>query len=168
MTQKPTQGLSPEHAEWLEEKRGLSAELCARFGLVSRGDQLGFPYRLNDAVRFAKWRHLDKSGMRISPPGVPLSLYNLDGLSEVQGLGNTLVITEGELDCIAVAHTGNYAVSVPHGAPAKVGEGDIVQPRIAGSNTFGSMASCIRASTSFSASFCLVTTTGRDAISTLN
>ena len=126
MTQRPTQGLSPEHAEWLEEKRGLSAELCARFGLVSRGDQLGFPYRLNDAVRFAKWRHLDKSGMRISPPGVPLSLYNLDALSEVQGLGNTLVITEGELDCIAVAHTGNYAVSVPHGAPAKVGEGDIV------------------------------------------
>ena len=108
---RSTKKLSPEHAEWLEEKRGLSAELCAKFGLVSHGDQLGFPYRLNDAVRFAKWRHLDKSGMRISPAGVPLSLYNIDALSEVHGTGNTLVITEGEFDCIAVAHTGNYAVS---------------------------------------------------------
>ena len=120
-----TQRLSEMHAEWLENQRGLSIDIATRFGLASKDDELGFPYIENGIVKYWKIRKIDKSSMRIAPSGSKQILYNIDELSEASGRNQTLVITEGELDCIAIAHTGIHTVSVPNGAPAKIGEGDI-------------------------------------------
>jgi twinkle protein len=117
--------LSEAHALWLEQKRGLRPELCAKFGLISKGDEIGFPYNVNGQSRYWKVRRTDKSAWRIHPAGQSLVPYNIDELSETNGRGQTLVITEGEFDSIAVAHCGHYTISVPNGAPAKPGEGDI-------------------------------------------
>ncbi len=118
-------GLSPEHSEWLENERGLSVDVCNRFGLLSRGNEIGFPYFQKGALSFVKWRKLDKSSMRIAPPGVSLIPFNIDELSEAEGTGQSLVISEGEFDCMAIAHTAIHAISVPNGAPDRPGEGDI-------------------------------------------
>ncbi len=117
--------LSEAHAQWLETDRGLSIDVCSRFGLISKGDEIGFQYNVNGQPRYWKVRRTDKSAWRIHPAGQSLVPYNIDDLSETNGRGQTLVITEGEFDAIAVAHCGHYVISVPNGAPAKPGEGDI-------------------------------------------
>jgi twinkle protein len=117
--------LSEKHAEWLENTRHLSIDVCEKFDLQSKGRDLGFPYYERGALAYTKYRRIDKSGMRVSPPGVRPVLYNIDQLSEPYGKGETLVICEGELDCIAVNHAGHHGVSVPNGAPGQIGEGEI-------------------------------------------
>jgi twinkle protein len=119
------QSLSKEHSNLLAEKRGVSSDVAAKTGLVSRGNQLGFPYTdLEGQLRFMKWRAPNKRFF-IEPPGVPLSLFNLSALQGIQS-SHALVITEGEFDTLSCIEAGfPYSVSVPNGAPAVAGSGDV-------------------------------------------
>ena len=117
--------LDQKHAEWLEDERKIPCELAAEMGITSKRDAIGFPYSQNGRQAFTKFRTPDKRWW-IDPPGAGLLLWNLDSLSEASGKGETLIITEGEIDALSWLSAGApYVVSVPNGAPAKAGEGDI-------------------------------------------
>lgn len=78
---------------------------------------IGFVYGNNEAV---KWRSLNDK--RFTQDGAARSLWGLDALRNVSEI-ETLVITEGEVDCLTVASAeidNVYTVSVPNGAPQKV------------------------------------------------
>lgn len=116
--------LSELHANWLEE-RGIPCELAARLGLFSKGKALAFPYRdAEGKTLFVKLRGPDKR-FWIEPAGQPLEPWLLALASEASS--DTLIWTEGEIDTLAVLAAGAApVVSVPNGAPAKPGEGDIL------------------------------------------
>lgn len=118
--------LSQDHATLLEERRKIPAEIAAQLGIVSQGKAIGFQYRHRGVLRFTKFRGPDKK-FWISPVGVKLCLWNLDSLQHLRSTGGTLVLTEGEIDCASVVAAGyTCAASVPNGAPAKRGEGDVI------------------------------------------
>ena len=115
--------LSEKHALWLEDRQ-LPVEQAAEAGVVSEGDKIGFQYRLNGELRFTKWRTPDKN-FWIAPSGQNLILWNLDSLKDVSS--DTLIITEGELDCLAWMSAGAPAVvSVPNGASGREGTGEVI------------------------------------------
>ena len=125
-----TTGLTEDHAHWLEE-RGIPCELAAQLGLFSKARAIAFPYR--DAVGrtlFVKWRGPDKR-FWIEPAGQKLEPWLLPQAGEAPS--DTLIWTEGEIDTLSVLASGTApVVSVPNGAPAKPGEGDIVPGRDSG------------------------------------
>jgi twinkle protein len=131
--------LSDEHSELLSSRRGLSPETALALGIVSRDSKIGFRYRKTDGTFvFTKWRGPNKSFF-IEPAGVALQFWNLQSLEPLSRpkrtsatsisvtIGSpTIIITEGEFDAAAFVQAGyKYVVSVPNGAPAKRGEGDI-------------------------------------------
>jgi twinkle protein len=119
-----TAGLSEAHAKWLEE-RGVPCELAAKMGLFSKGNALAFPYEATDgSTLFVKWRGPDKR-FWIEPPGQKLEPWLLPQAQATAS--DTLIWTEGEIDALSIlAAGGSPVVSVPNGAPAKPGEGDIL------------------------------------------
>lgn len=126
--------LSSTHAEWLEDTRKIPCEIAAEAGFVSRGNDLAFEYRTNDGLSFRKVRREIKNAdgsagktFFIEPPGRPLSLFNEACLSDPCKPETPLIICEGEIDAASWMTAGaTRVVSVPNGAPAKPGEGDIV------------------------------------------
>ena len=103
--------------------RGLDAELASRLGLGSvRRDgteAIILPFTRNGEIVRRKYRALgreegkwtaDKGGLRIA--------FNEDCLRDDSLIGQPLIITEGEFDCMAALQAG-YArtISVPDGAP---------------------------------------------------
>jgi len=78
---------------------------------------IGFVYGNDEAV---KWRSM--SDERFTQDGAARTLWSLDLARRANDV-HTLVITEGEVDCLTVASVasdGVVAVSVPNGAPQKV------------------------------------------------
>ena len=78
---------------------------------------IGFVYGKDEAV---KWRSI--SDKRFTQDGAARTLWGLDLARRAIDL-HTLVITEGEVDCLTVASVasdGVVVVSVPNGAPQKV------------------------------------------------
>lgn len=126
--------LSQPHAEWLETTRKVPCEIAAEIGIVSRGKDLAFEYRQSGGSVFRKIRKnvRNEDGTTgktyfIEPAGIPLFLFNEDCLSEPCGPNVPLIICEGEIDAASwMAAGATRVVSVPNGAPAKPGEGDIV------------------------------------------
>jgi twinkle protein len=113
-----TAGLSEAHASWLES-RGIPRAVAIEAGLYSRNRELAFPY-----PSLVKWRGPDKR-FWIEPAGQKLTPWLLDKASAA--LSDTLVWTEGEIDALSFLTAGvSHVVSVPNGAPAKLGEGAIV------------------------------------------
>lgn len=110
-----------ELANWLEHDRGLDSGAITRHGLSARqtrdGLQVGLSYRQHGQVKYTKWRPLTKAAgpMSIEPSGSEMQLYNIELFDDIEGDIDTLVITEGELDCIACTEAGFHAVSVPNG-----------------------------------------------------
>lgn len=126
--------LSQPHAEWLETTRKVPCEIAAEIGIVSRGTDLAFEYRKSGGSVFRKIRKnvhnedgtQDKTYF-IEPSGTPLFLFNEDCLNDPCGPNVPLIICEGEIDAASwMAAGATRVVSVPNGAPAKPGEGDIV------------------------------------------
>lgn len=116
--------LHPKHQEWIET-RGIDAELAAKFGLetVNREGKnwLAVPYLEGGERVNCKYRLTSEKDFRMEP-GAPLALWNADCLSDPR-LRNgqaSVVITEGEMDALAVYQAGHpFVVSIPNGAPAQ-------------------------------------------------
>lgn len=106
--------LTIEHAEALEEERKISCEVASEY-LVSNGEYIGFKYIRDRELSAVKWRNYDKSKIWFEPSGVPKHLFNIDSL--LYPAGDTMIITEGEFDCLVAIMAGcTSAVSVPNGA----------------------------------------------------
>lgn len=121
--------LSELHLSWLT-KRGLDPEVASRLGVASgsradggkvdqdgRGNVLIFPYSEHGIVVSEKYRAPNKIFWQRE--GGKRTFFNADVLDDpvlTEGR-EPLVITEGELDCVAVLSAGRpFAVSVPDGA----------------------------------------------------
>ena len=108
--------------DWLGA-RGLDPELAVRMGLssVSRGggDCLVIPFkRAGETVR-RKYRAIDRDENRwTQDKGGVRCAYNEDALRDPGLRDQPLIITEGELDCLAALQAGfARSISVPDGAP---------------------------------------------------
>lgn len=114
--------MSGEVMEWLAG-RGIDAELADRLGLASvrrdGGECLVLPFHRGGEIVRRKYRFIarDEGKWTADKGGVRLA-YNEDCLRDDALLSQPLIITEGELDCIAAIQSG-YArtISVPDGAP---------------------------------------------------
>lgn len=110
--------------DWLGA-RGIDAELADRLGLASvrrdGGDCVVLPFVRNGETVRRKYRALVRSEDR-SPwsqdPGGPRIAFNEDCLRQADLIGQPLLITEGEFDCLAALQSGfARSISVPDGAP---------------------------------------------------
>lgn len=116
--------IHPKHMEWITA-RGIDPKLAEKFGLetVQREGKawLAMPYREGGETINHKYRRTGEKDFRMET-GKPLLLYNADILNDpkVRSGQAPVVITEGEMDAIAVEQAGHpYVVSVPGGAPSK-------------------------------------------------
>jgi twinkle protein len=120
------QGLTQQHAAWLEDIRKIPCELAAETGVESSGTALAFQFRQNGQLRFTKFRSADKR-FWIEPSGAVLQFWNEDALCDPSLPEAPRIITEGEFDALAFLMAGaTHVGSVPNGAAGKPGEGDIV------------------------------------------
>lgn len=123
--------LSEAAARWFE-KRGIDPETAARCGVFTQlHEQTGanvvvFPFLERGVAVNEKFRTHDKRFWQRE--GGKKTFWNHDALldpSLAQGI-NRLIITEGEIDALTAIECGfPLAVSVPDGAPQKLGEGPI-------------------------------------------
>jgi twinkle protein len=119
--------LNPVHADTLRKKRHIDPDLAMRLGVHSEssapGSAILFEYRLKGQVHNVKARR-GKGNMPWAQSGKPLILWNVDSLVDPPAPDESLVITEGEFDALAVLQTGAYTrvVSVPNGAPGGANE----------------------------------------------
>ena len=108
-------------------ERGLDSELVVRMGLESAvgrggGERLIIPFVRSGAVVRRKYRRFDaaaeEGGKWIQDKGGVRCAWNEDCLRDESLDTEPLVITEGELDCLAAIQAGfQRAISVPDGAP---------------------------------------------------
>lgn len=117
--------MPPQAYTWLVRKRGLSQGtlrsnmITARPEWMPGGEKLAiqFPYTVNGLVVNVKYRTLDKEFRQIK--GGMKCFYRHDDLMHCQEKDMPLVITEGELDALALVESGiQTATSVPDGAPS--------------------------------------------------
>jgi twinkle protein len=123
--------LSPLHQGWLE-KRGINLDHAIHMGLYSskrgpdgqvnsdceKGDILVFPFVRHGEIVGKKFRGPHKKFWQ--EPDGRKQFFNADILEDpaLWDGSKALVITEGELDALAVASAGYpWVVSVPDGAP---------------------------------------------------
>jgi twinkle protein len=113
-----------ETAKLILEARKLNIETLERLGWRSiktkrDGEWICIPYKKHGVTVNNKYRRIDgvkefsqdKDGEKI--------FYNHEIIDACLKTGETLVITEGEVDCVTAIQCGYYAISVPDGAPAK-------------------------------------------------
>lgn len=108
-----------KHKEWLTA-RGLDPVLAEKLGIETTRDGTGYwltvPYVQAGEPVNHKYRQTAEKRHRMDS-GAPLSLWNVDCLSEAKDA--PVIITEGEWDALAAMQAGfRFVVSVPNGAPA--------------------------------------------------
>ena len=107
---------------WLEA-RALDVELADRMGLDSirrdGGDALILPFRRQGEIVRRKYRFIDRTEEKwTADKGGQRIAFNEDCLRDETLYGQPVIITEGELDCIAAIQSGwPRSISVPDGAP---------------------------------------------------
>ena len=111
------------------EARGLEPELLVRLGVGASvklgGDAIGMPYVDNAKVVAVKHRTLGVEKRFTHDKGGKQVWYNIDCLRDQTLRDMPLVITEGELDCMAAIQAGYLrAISVPGGAPSTASNGE--------------------------------------------
>src|SRR5690242_11840678 len=119
-------GLAGKHIQAIEA-RGLDVELLLKLGVGASvkldGDAIGIPYVDDGKIVALKHRTLGPDKRFTQEVGGKQVLYNVDCLRDVTLRDEPLIITEGELDCMAALQAGfPKSVSVPGGAPAKADE----------------------------------------------
>jgi twinkle protein len=111
--------------KWLTETRKITAAALKayRIGESKCGNYVVFPsYDHTGKLQSLKFRHIeDKSKMFVLPSGGPKMLFGIQAIDPKQG---TLIITEGELDALAMWDYHNPAVSVPFGAKGLTQSGE--------------------------------------------
>lgn len=110
-------------AERFCKSRGISAEICQRFELITRADDeniLVFPFKDEKGeLRFIKYRNMsyqkgDKSSKEWCEKDCMPILF---GMNLVPETAKEIIITEGQMDTLAMAEAGYLnVVSVPTGA----------------------------------------------------
>lgn len=92
------------------KKRGFTEETIKNFKLfISKKGEIGLPFYKNETLVNVKYRTIDKK-FRQEKNAEPC-LFNRDSAT-----GNTLIITEGEFDCMALSQYGFVSVvSLPSG-----------------------------------------------------
>jgi twinkle protein len=114
--------LTDKAIAWLEA-RGLDPEMASGLGWKSvnpgvGGEEIAIPYLVNGVVVNHKYRCLDRKSFRQDKGGQQV-FYNYDCLIDETLLHMPLIITEGEMDALAVMQAGHpRVVSVPGGAPS--------------------------------------------------
>jgi twinkle protein len=118
-------GLLDNHAEWLTSRK-LDPETAAKHGLHSRGPSIAIPYTVDGVTLYVKTRNPnDKKATRIIAAQGQSQIeqrhfWNVDCLKDDPQPLDLLVITEGELDALAVLQAGfQYVVSLPSGAASE-------------------------------------------------
>lgn len=122
--------ISVLHEKWLA-KRGINSDLAMHMGLYSakrgpdgqvqahtEGDILVYPYVKDSVEVGAKYRGANKTFWQKA--NGRKQFWNVDVLSDrqLQSGDEALIITEGEMDALAIAAAGYpFVVSVPDGAP---------------------------------------------------
>lgn len=111
-----------EHHEKILEARGLNVELCVRMGWrTKQKDTIEIPYYRDGVEVNCKTRTIEGEKRFYQQKDGEKCFYNVDALKEVGD--ETIIITEGEMDCLIALQCGFIAVSVPDGAPQQeVGE----------------------------------------------
>lgn len=117
--------MTPER-QWLHQ-RGIDDQSIEDFQIQTNKGWVGFPFVGRDGEKkFTKWRKLDKSAMRIEWHTEEKSLIAYHEAELDACTNGVLVITEGEIDCITISqHSFLPVISVPNGAPSRLGEGDV-------------------------------------------
>jgi twinkle protein len=82
------------------------------FNGIGKVDCVGFVYQ-DEAI---KWRAIDHKAF--TQDGAARNFYNLEKIAD--DMPETVIITEGEADTVALASIGLHSISVPNGAPVKV------------------------------------------------
>lgn len=118
--------------------RGISASTLAALGVDSGTTAMGdlpsceviaFPYRRGAKVVNCKYRSLDGKDFK-QITGGELRFWNLD--AALKGDQREIIITEGEMDCLALVEAGceaDQVVSVPNGAPMQSSDAPEQQDR---------------------------------------
>lgn len=111
--------LSAQHEAILDERR-LDVELATKLGWHSENLWLKIPYWRAGAVVNHKYRKFGADKAFRQDAGAVKTLWNADTLTDPTVHGRPLVITEGEMDALALMQCGiERVVSVPDGAPAE-------------------------------------------------
>ena len=125
--------LTEAHSALLE-KRGVSPEKAAELGWQTcagrKGDWIAIPFRR--AGKIVNWKYRTISGEKkfSQSKGGEQCFYNLEAIEAVAALSpeqqreQTILIVEGEMDCVIALQCGYLAVSVPSGAPDRPVEGE--------------------------------------------
>ena len=108
---------------WFQTERHISEATLVKAGVYTRSDgnetAILFPYK--DAERNEYAAKVRTMGKRFWQEGSCRSFWG----QELIQPGHDLIITEGEMDRLAYIEAGHdCVVSVPNGAPVKVGEGE--------------------------------------------
>lgn len=110
-----TERLSKQAIEWFS-KRGISLKTILATGVYTENGVLCFPFFKNGECVNIKSRTHDKKFWQAKDPEP--CLYNHDRAQCCEDK-TWLIVTEGEMDCLALIESGYDAVvSVPNGAPA--------------------------------------------------
>lgn len=102
--------------------RGLDVELADRLGLGGAlrdgSEALVIPFRRQGEIVRRKYRFFDRDQKWTADKGGVRCAYNEDCVRDDSLIGQPLIITEGELDCISAIQAGfARTISVPDGAP---------------------------------------------------
>jgi twinkle protein len=113
--------LSDRHIEAIEA-RGLDPELLLKLGVGASvklgGDAIGIPFVDDGKVVALKHRTLGADKRFTQDVGGRQVFYNIDCLRDPTLRDQPVIITEGELDCMAAIQAGfPRSISVPGGAP---------------------------------------------------
>ncbi len=103
--------LVPTALQWLMEVRKLSPESIKAYRLASKKGALMFPYLRDGELIFVKYRKIPSKDFFVDADCEPC----LFGWQAIPKDCRTLVITEGELDSLAMWDYGFPALSVPLG-----------------------------------------------------
>lgn len=116
--------LTPKAIKILCEDRKLDLEILSRLGIesVERRDGcewIMIPVKIGDEIVNRKFRTIGGQKKFSQEPDGKKCFWNINSMMDATMKDEPIVITEGELDCVACIQSGwQRAVSVPDGAPA--------------------------------------------------
>jgi twinkle protein len=118
--------LNERHAKLLED-RGFDVELLEKLGIESSKklgpDTIAIPILEGGVRTNTKYRTISGDKRFSQDPGAKPVFWNVDCVTDETLKNEPLIITEGELDAIAVIQSGfGRVVSVPNGAPTEEGQ----------------------------------------------